>query len=164
MSDSILAPYDTAIESSVNPTDLSHWTSAQLTYDGLTSFAESPVLYFLDMILMPVDEWHGDFVDSVLSTTTALQQGYYFDLDSIGNPRERQRPLVMNAATGAVMTVYEAQSPGPALLNPNTKQRMWHLFDQSTTTSDGDWNASGHILVSARAERMARYLGMRGDQ
>ena len=164
MSNRILAPYDTGIESSVNPTDLSHWTTAQLAFDGITSFTNSPALYFLDVILLPTDEWHGDFVDDVLSTTTALQQGYYFDLDSISNPRERQRPLVMNAATGAVMTVYEAQSPGPALLNPNTQQRMWYLFDKSIATSDGDWDSSAHILVSARAKRMARYLGMRGDQ
>jgi hypothetical protein len=163
MSSRILAPYDTAIETSVNPTNLSHWTSAQLTYDGLTSFADSPALYFLDLILLPTDEWYGDFVDDTLSTSTALQQGYYFDLDSIQNPREKQRPLVMNAATGAVMTVYEPQSPGPALLNPQRQQRMWYLFDKSNATGTGDWDSSAHILVSARAERMARYLGMRGD-
>lgn len=164
MSSRILAPYDTAIETAVNPTDLSHWTTAQLSYDGLTAFADSPALYILDLILMPTDEWYGDFVDDVLSTTTALQQGYYFDLDSIQNPRERQRPLVINAATGAVMTVYEPQSPGPALLNPQKQQRMWYLFDKSNVTGTGDWDASAHILVSARAERMARYLGMRGDR
>jgi hypothetical protein len=163
MSSRIMAPYDTAIETSVNPTNLSHWTSAQLTYDSSTSFADAPAIYLLDLILLPTDEWYGDFVDDVLSTTTALQQGYYFDLDSIQNPRERQRPLIMNAATGAVMAVYEPQSPGPALLNPQKQQRMWYLFDKSATTSTGDWDASAHILVSARAERMARYLGMRGD-
>lgn len=163
MSNRILAPYDTAIETAVNPTNLSHWTTAQLPYDGLTSFADSPALYILDLILLPIDEWYGDFVDDVLSETSALQQGYYFDLDSIQNPRERLRPLVMNAATGAVMTTYAPQSPGPALLNPQRQQRMWYLFDKSNATGIGDWDASAHILVSARAERMARYLGMRGD-
>jgi hypothetical protein len=164
MSSRILAPYDTGLESSVNPTDLSHWTTAQLPFDSVIGYAESAQLYLLDLILLPTDEWYGDFVDDILSSTTAFQQGYQFDLDSIQNPRERQRPLVINAATGAVMTVYEPQSPGPALLNPQKQQRMWYLFDKSNTTATADWDSSAHILVSARAERMARYLGMRGDQ
>jgi len=164
MTNRIVAPYDTAIESSVNPTDLSHWLSAQLAYDGITAVGDSPALYFLDLILLPTDEWYGDFVDDVLSTSTALQQGYYLDLDSIQNPREKQRPLIINAATGAVMSVYASQSPGPTLLNPQKQQRMWHLFDKSNSTGTADWDSSAHILVSARTERMARYLGMRGDR
>jgi len=130
----------------------------------LTPVGEYPQVYFLDLILLPTDEWFGDYVDDVLSTLTPLAEARYMELDSIANPRERLRPLIKNAATNGVVAVYEPQSPGPVLLQPQADQRMWYLFDRSATTGTGDWDASSHILISKQARRMARYLGMRGDQ
>jgi len=164
MSSTILAPPNNTSQSGISPTDFDHWTTNRIWYDMLTPVGEYPEIYFLDFILLPTDEWFGDYVDDVLSTSTPLQEARYLELDSIANPRERLRPLIKNAATDGIAAVYEPQSPGPVLLQPQADQRLWYLFDRSATTGTGDWDASSHILLSGQTRRMARYLGMRGDQ
>jgi len=160
----ILAPYDTGVQSGVSPTNLDSWTTAQLWYDGSTILGDFPGLYFLDLILIPSDEWMGDFVDEALSVSTAWSNGKVFEIDSIVYPKTEMRGIVRHSATDAINAIYVPLTPGPAMLQPNAQQRLWVLVDKSDTTYTPDWNCSPHIGMSAQSYRVSRYLGMRGGR
>lgn len=164
MSDRILAPYDTAAQGGVNSTNFEHWTTAQLWYDGLTAVSDYPKLHMLELIIIPADEWLGDYVDAALSETTALREGYVFEADSIGNPKAITRGIVRGAATDAISATYVPLPPGPAMYQPQATQRYWCLFDKSNTLETPDWDASPHIGLSVKSERVSRYIGMRGSK
>jgi len=164
MSNRIVAPYDTAPQAGFNPTNLDSHLSKELWYDGTTLLDEFPSLYFMDLILIPSDEWVGDFVDASLSASTALSAGRSFDIDSIDYPKTEMRGLVRSVATDAIQAIYVPLAPGPVTLQPNADQRLWFLFDKSESLYTPDWNSSPHIGMSVQSRRVSRYLGMRGSR
>jgi len=164
MSSRLIAPYDTAPQGGVNPTDMDHWLSQQLWYDGSTLLTDFPSLYFLDLILIPSDEWLGDFVDNALSLSTALSNGRTFEIDSIYYPKTELRGLVRASATDTINAIYIPLAPGPATLQPNANQRLWFLFDKSNELYSPDWDSSQHICASVQSFSNSRYLGMRGSR
>jgi hypothetical protein len=164
MSNRIVAPYDTAPQGGVNPTDMDHHSSAQLWYDGTALTGDFPGIYFLDLILIPSDEWIGDFVDEALSASTALSAGRLFEIDSTGYPKTEMRGLVRSVSTDAINAIYVPLTPGPAVLQPNADQRLWFLFDKSNSLYSPDWDSSPHISLTVQGSRVSRYLGMRGDR
>ena len=143
---------------------MDHHLSSQLWYDGVTLLNDFPGLYFLDLILIPSDEWTGDFVDNALSLSTALSAGRQFEIDSITYPKTEMRGVVRSIATDAINAIYIPLASPPVMLQPNTDQRLWFLFDKSESLYTPDWNCSPHIGLSVQSRRVARYLGMRGSR
>lgn len=81
-----------------------------------------------DLILMPVDEWAGDFVDKALEDDSGVTNGYLLDVDSVTYPKRDIRSMVRTAdATGFVRSVYQPNAAGPAMLQANADQRLWFL-------------------------------------
>jgi len=81
-----------------------------------------------DVVLIPVDEWSGDFVDNALEDDSGVGHGYKLDIDSVAHPKKNIRALVRTAdASEYVRSVYQPVTSGPAILQANADQRLWFL-------------------------------------
>jgi hypothetical protein len=88
-----------------------------------------------DLILMPTDEWAGDFVDKALEDDSGVCNGYLLDVDSVSYPKRDIRALVRRAdPAGHVRSIYQANPPGPAILQSNQNQRLWFLTARGVVT------------------------------
>ncbi len=87
----------------------------------------TPNLYMYDLILIPTDEWAGDFVDGANTTDSTLENGKYLEVDSISYPKYDRRSIIKNVGSDFVSTIWENISSGPAMLQANKKQRLWFL-------------------------------------
>lgn len=84
------------------------------------------ILY--DLVLMPIDEWTGDFVDAALEEDSGIANGYALDADSVTHIKRSLRALVHTAdASQFVRSVYEHVNLGPALLQANADQNLYFL-------------------------------------
>ncbi|MGD8500801.1 MAG: hypothetical protein PVJ86_09150, partial [Phycisphaerales bacterium] len=63
-----------------------------------------------------------------LEDDSGVTNGYLLDVDSVAYPKRDIRALVRQADTvGYVRSIYEATTPGPAILQSNQNQRLWFL-------------------------------------
>lgn len=102
------------------------------------------VVYLYDLILIPTDEWSGDFVDRGLSQDSTVQNGCLLDIDSLGFPKVEIRALSRSHLSDFVRAVYEPIVNGPAVLQPNSNQRLYFLSARGIVTGahTGSNNAS----------------------
>lgn len=81
-----------------------------------------------DLILVPVDEWAGDFIDSALEDDSGVGNGYRLDADSTTYPKRRIRSLVRGIdPVEFIKASYQPITPGPAILQANADQRLWFV-------------------------------------
>jgi len=81
-----------------------------------------------DIILIPADEWSGDFVDDALEDDSGVSNGFELDMDSVTFPRQALRSIVRTAdASGFIKSVYERVGIGPAVLQANADQRLYFM-------------------------------------
>jgi len=118
-----------------------------------------------DLILMPIDEWAGDFNN--LSATTYLPvigDGAYLEAGSITIPK-RTITAYHYDADGAVQDVYLPISSGEAILQANKDQRLWFLEWTRTSVSNpalGD--SEPCIALKISLYKAQRYFSMRGNR
>jgi len=118
-----------------------------------------------DLILMPIDEWAGDFNN--LSATTYLPvigDGAYLEAGSITIPK-RTITAYHYDANGAVQDVYLPISSGEAILQANKDQRLWFLEWTRTSVSNpalGD--SEPCIALKISLYKAQRYFSMRGNR
>jgi hypothetical protein len=107
---------------------------------------------FYDLILIPVDEWAGDFVDKALEDDSDVCGGYLLDVDSVTYPKRDIRALVRRAdVAGYVRSIYEANTPGPAILQSNQNQRLWFLTARGVVTGTHTGANNQTTLTDANA-------------
>jgi len=118
-------------------------------------------LYLQDFILMPMDEWAGEFN---APTETA---GLYGDgaervslvVDSIGNPKSTVEATTIDE-DGVAITGWEAIVNGPVQFQCRSEQRLFFL----TAYYDDVWISEPYPIASVKVEKMERYRGMRGNR
>ena len=101
-------------------------------------------LYIYDLVLMPVDEWAGDFIDLVNDTDSVIANQALLDADSISHPKRFLRALARTVGD-AIFAVYQAIANGAHILQANEDQRLWFLTARhfaSTGTHTGAGNAA----------------------
>lgn len=128
----------------------------QISYTGA-----GDVIQFMDLILIPVDEWACDTFDFVLSTDSNAETDERLLIDSIGYPKSLLRTHIENVSTGRIKTSWAAVKNGPAILQRNANQRLWFAIfgiESSVLT----WQS--FYVMSVQVDRQQRYLGPRGDQ
>ncbi len=132
----------------------------EIVFDVQVEAVIGPILLqFVDLILMPTDEWAADVSDFVVSSTSNAETGERLTIDSIANPKSVIRTQVANVSTGYVKTVWQAIKNGPAILQRDTAQRLWFtIFSEDTSLLTWD---TAH-LMSVQIEKQQRYLGPRG--
>lgn len=106
-----------------------------------------------DLVLMPVDEWAGTFLEPVASTTVDYTKR--LEVDSIGDPKRYIKAGNMGRSSGNLIVPYEPITNGPAILQANVAQRLWFLAALNGT-------ADPAICHTVKMARVARYQSMRG--
>ena len=115
-----------------------------------------------DLILIPVDEWAGDFLDTSKSTSTAVgsrgDAEHYLDVDSITFPKEMIKSLVRDS-TDQVRGAYQPIVASKAILQANAAQRLWFFAIEQTANADF---ANPAIANTIQVFSNDRYLSARG--
>lgn len=117
---------------------------------------------FYDLILIPADEWMGDYLDwdnslvSILGRPDTTGDSRYLDADGIHVPRPRA--VIRHADSDNIYVNWRQDTPGPPILQKNTAQRLWFLAGRyiSPASSDNQIAASigiGHRVVLYMAQR-----------
>lgn len=123
-----------------------------------------------DIILIPVDEWAGDFYDfannssSVIGMTGSdLDKNHLLDIDSITHPVIDIRALVREEDVDeGVSAIYNPIVNGEAIWQENTTQRLW-ILSAAYGTSDA-WVSKPQVGWSVQSYKNERYLALRGDR
>lgn len=101
--------------------------------EASVSVASQPDLYIQDIILMPIDEWAGDFpgIYQSLLTTIVLYVAR-LDIDSITEPKNAIISPLRNDAKDddATRGFVPSITNGSAMLQSNTTQKLWFLHAQ----------------------------------
>jgi len=149
-----------------------------LNFDLISIMTGASTLYLYDIILMPADEWIGDFYMNKENVYSSLAPQFdkraYRSLmiDSIYG-REAISAIVADEAGISVGdSIYYKERWGEfcygnAILAQNQAHRMWFFaynnYQDYSTLVDDNYESShfemGHTLTAKKAQR---YLGMRG--
>jgi len=124
-----------------------------------------------DLILIPVDEWAGDFTGipgtyEPLSSDRSMAElewggkGRYFYMDSIEHPRYDLRAMSKLRTTDNFAGLAQTIANRPAILQENADQRLWFLTERHAGTKVAH-AAMGHSL---NVYRQSHYLSMRGNR
>lgn len=119
-------------------------------------------IHFVDMILMPVDEWVGDFR---FTNDLKLSSQFYNDprlwVDSLGDMSQELRVIGVNQSDHIITTLSKINS-GSIFLQANKKQRMWFLFDDCNLAYPGISDIN--VCHSVTVRKNQRYFSMRGNR
>jgi hypothetical protein len=125
-------------------------------------------VYVQDIILMPVDEWFGDFSDNVAGYPLGVGTPTFsaavlsvVDVNSTGAPRRSIVSSLRWAQDETLRANYAAIVAGPMILQANACQRLWFLTMQYDTYY-GVFYASPFGAASVRVRKVERYASMRG--
>lgn len=134
-----------------------------ITVQGYTEAAGSGGITSLDiydLILMPIDEWAGEFINRAIdsfSTGNALAT-HYLQVGSVTNPRQSIKCMVKNTSLDdSISSIWQPITNGPMVAQAGGKQMLW-FFAYETENA-----APPEITHSISATRAQRYLGMRGS-
>ena len=108
-----------------------------------------------DLILIPVDEWAGDFSGSFDITPT-----YYLLVDSIGRPKTPIRSFSVLDSNDRFTAPYLTIASGVSIVQSNRTQRLWFVSTYIGGTDDNPAHFS--MAHSLRVERQQQYWSMRG--
>jgi hypothetical protein len=132
------------------------------------------VVRIYDLILIPVDEWAGDFTGTPVSWTDYLSgnrsstvdawggKGRYFYIDSITYPKWDLRALSLIRDTDNFTGLADTVANRPAILQNNKNQRIWFLAVRHDVGTDKV--SVFEMCHSVEVYRQANYLSMRGDR
>lgn len=127
------------------------------------STSATPDAYLYDLILIPVDEWAGDFGARSEESEDSVQLIDYLDVDSL-EPRYPVRALVRTESGDYVKTRWASITNGPAILQPNVDQRLWFFSMELRTDSSPELQAPPYHGFSIQLYRNQRYYSYRGDR
>jgi len=144
--------------------------SAQLVIQLMDVSVNGQTHLIHDLVLIPVDEWQVDAADyaNVAASIIGHQSStpHLLDIDSLIYQKADIRTLVRTAdSNGFVSSIYLADSPGPAILQANARQRLWVFAMQTSATGTAyQWLAVPWVVHSIQIWANSRYLGFRGDR
>ena len=122
----------------------------------------TPDIHFYDLVLIPTDEWLGDFTDKENSATSPLTNLYYLDVDSATFPKRSIRAQVRGNKFNKIKNVFQPVVNGEAILQANARQRLWFFFARTAAASSTDWRSEPWMAAKITLGATQRYLGMRG--
>lgn len=120
-------------------------------------------ILFADLILIPVDEWAGDFVDAAHTANSYTTEDREIRLDSLIYPKQISRALLATISTNRLRSIWQSITSDRMMLQSNQGQRLWFTFMRhisATETQIGDVEMAHSVDLL----RTQRYLSMRGDR
>jgi hypothetical protein len=126
--------------------------------DGECTAVAPGDLYFLAFVLMPTDEWAGEFIQQV--SGEHLHETYFFRADSVGLPRLPISATVRELATPTnIVYFYRSIANAPINIRPNVEERLYLLGGKQY---GNDVSAAVELAWRIQLQRNQRYLSMRG--
>ncbi|KKL24655.1 hypothetical protein LCGC14_2413160, partial [marine sediment metagenome] len=126
----------------------------------------TPNFTFADLVLIPVDEFSGEFTD--FDSAFAGFIGYQpnigrvvFDMDSVTLPRRRVRAPLTDVNRIAIPT-WEINAAGEVILQANADQRYWFLVARGDGSGDLFWEP--WLFHSVWMNANQQYYSMRGSR
>lgn len=132
---------------------------------GESTVTSGVTLDLYDLILLPADEWFGEFTDrSLRSVDAGATNGRYLDLDSTTDLRRTVRSNVRRTADGyRAANAWTPAGADPVHLRENKKQRLWCLFSRyATVGSSTDERADIEQVYGVKLFANQRYFSLRG--
>lgn len=113
-----------------------------------------------DLILIPVDEWAGEF-SSPVSDSGIVDGGNdrYLDIDSIHSKKPLNAMWRDGQNNDERLTIYRHVANGPVILQANSRQRLW-LLSRALVDDESKIESAFAIEFSANA----RYFAQRGER
>jgi hypothetical protein len=117
-----------------------------------------------DLILMPVDEYAGDYVGTNTIDGRIGDRGVAnpvnLDVDNVLYPK-RFISIVEN--TAYMITTYQSIGP-PSVLQANTNQRIWFLTSRYPSTANDNQRSEQFVSETVQMWAINRYLSQRGNR
>jgi len=138
-----------------------------LGIDIENTVAAARVCDLMDLVLMPSDEWLGQFSDE--NEAVGLPDFWYLDIDSATRARVSPSSWVYETSTPpAIERLYTKYAAGPAILQANPGANglyLWcfQLGNDATLTFDEKMSPPYYAL-RCELDAAHRYLSMRGDR
>jgi hypothetical protein len=119
-------------------------------------------LWVQDLVLIPVDEWFGDF-SAISSNNTVSGATDALHMDSIEQPKALVKcsTKVDGAAADLGVIPWKSVVTGPFELPTNVNFKIWFLSARWDVTDDV-WVTHNGAFHKVWLEKQERYLGMRG--
>jgi len=115
-----------------------------------------------ELILIPADEWIGEFYDAGLSSGATAGASDYVDIDSATFPKRILRSMTRQNGSDLVTSVWQSSASGAFVLQPGQQQRLWFLCE--SYNAEEVYTPSPHTLLhQVRLWHHARWLGLRGE-
>lgn len=144
---------------------------AQIGIDVAQLTNTNNALYLEDIILIPVDEWGGDFRNPGATAQigadfylTSLNQGDLLDVDSCTNPRSRISSFARKAQSRQVVGHWEPVANGPVTLPLGEQARLWILTAQAFNSPVWLWESQPNYLGAGILSYIQRFMGLRGSR
>jgi hypothetical protein len=124
----------------------------------------TPDMYIYDLILIPTDEWVGEFIDTANSADSTVEQSKMLEIDSLTNPKQTITAKVKSAdANEFVSSLWQVNSNGPAMLQSKANQRLWFFACRTASAGSTEWVSYPSTLHAVKIYKNEQYLGMRGS-
>jgi hypothetical protein len=120
----------------------------------------SETTHFYDLILIPVDEWAGEFVDPEqggTGTGNQLKPRRLLEIDGVKHPKQFLRPILYSVNSQRIVGHWDRRFNGPPILQANADQRLWFLAGLDTQSEP-------HVAFATCLGIVQRYLSYRGDR
>lgn len=143
----------------MSSSDMSSGMTIRLQFSSTDTGITYDVACF-ELILIPADEWIGDFNDNNQLGIAGLER--LVEVDSASFPKRTLRATVRERGSELVSGVWNTSASGVFTLQPAQRQRLWFLICQY---NEGDESqGSAHTLLhQVKMWHHARWLGLRGN-
>lgn len=126
--------------------------------------AAARTINLFDLILMPADEWLGDFQENITPSSNTgfpLSTHYYLDVDPISLPKRLTSWVIFDTFGNAdgLMISYTAASP---ILQANADQRLYFFMSRNPSLTTIPRVAEPYLSMRVWASHTDRYQSMRG--
>lgn len=116
--------------------------------------------YVSDIILIPADEWSGNFGMPKITGTSVLTYGYGVEVDGITTPRQYRAAEVHKLDSGKLFVAdWSRIASSEPIFQSNSDQRLWFLQYKHQAGLVSYLENCGTICI----ERSSRYILMRGS-
>jgi len=126
-----------------------------------SSTSGTPNLHFMDLILMPADEFIYDFQGAALTDAMLgnFSDNRQLEVDSATRQRVLVSALLSEQSTGNELNFYTPITSSPFSLQANATQRVYFLSENSALPCS--WVATAFRI---QLWKISRYLSMRGNR
>lgn len=140
------------------------WTNLQILVQAEASAAGTVLLG--DLVLLPTDEWSGEFRAPWVSGGVGIGNGSELHLDGVTNPKVMAMSPLKDTALEQRQARYQPITVRHPMLLPHTDQRLW-FFEMGEVVAIGNsyTHYSDHSeVVQPVISKVEQYLDLRGAE